>query len=74
MLNYVEGYARRRPAVMLNFFETLYASLKESIYCRFLARELRYITGAEYEQALVLKERIGAMLYRTLEGIEKQIK
>ena len=32
ILNYIEGYARRRPAVQLNFFETAYGSLKESAY------------------------------------------
>lgn len=26
MLNYIEGFARRRPAVMLNFFEIAYGS------------------------------------------------
>ena len=32
ILNYIEGFARRRPAVQLNFFETSYGSLKESKY------------------------------------------
>jgi len=32
ILNYIEGYARRRPLVRLNFLETSYGSLKESKY------------------------------------------
>jgi len=30
ILNYIEGYARRKPLVRLNFLETSYGSLKES--------------------------------------------
>ena len=32
ILNYIEGYARRKPLVQLNFFETAYGSFKESKY------------------------------------------
>ena len=73
MLNYVEGYARMRPAVMLNFYETSYASLKESIYCRFLAMNLQYINLKEYHESYTLKEEIGAMLYSTLTGLRKKL-
>ena len=72
MLNYIEGFARMKFGVMVNMFETSFASLKESIYCRFLAKELSYITVEEYRQALILKERIGAMLYKTIEGIKNK--
>lgn len=72
MLNYVEGFARMKFGVMVNMFEISFASLKESIYCRFLAKELNYITVEEYRQALILKERIGAMLYKTIEGIKNK--
>jgi len=72
MLNYVEGYARMRNTVMINFFETSYASLKESMYCRYLAYCLDYISVDEYKEALTLKDEIGAMLYSTIEGIRKK--
>ena len=72
MLNYVEGYARIKPLVMLNFFETAYGSLKESMYARFLAKELGFIMVEEHQQAFVLGEEIGAMLYGTIEGIRKK--
>ena len=73
MLNYVEGYARMKLAVIVNFFETAFASLKESIYCRYLASQLDYIDDDEYKEALKIKDEIGAMLYKTIEGLKKKI-
>lgn len=32
VLNYIEGYCRRRPKVQLNFYEISYGSLGESRY------------------------------------------
>lgn len=72
MLNYVEGYARMKPLVTLNFYETAYGSLKESIYVRFLATELGYISQDEYRKALLFKDEIAAMLYSTIEGMRKK--
>ncbi|MFZ2190176.1 MAG: four helix bundle protein [Candidatus Magasanikiibacteriota bacterium] len=72
MLNYVEGFARMKFGVMVNQFEIAYASLKESIYCRFLSKELNYISEEEYKQALILKEKIGKMLYGTIQGIKNK--
>ena len=74
MLNYIEGYARVKLLVMLNFYETAFGSLKESIYCRYLAKELKYIDDSEYNQALKLKDEIGAMLYKTIEGLRNKTK
>ena len=37
MLNYIEGYARMREKITLNFYEISYGSLKESIYIKYLA-------------------------------------
>lgn len=70
MLNYVEGYARMRDAVMKNAYEISYGSLKESIYVRFLAKELKYISVEEYREALKLKEKIAKMLYSTIQKIK----
>ncbi len=72
MLNHVEGYARIKIAVKQNMYETSFTSLKESIYCRFLASELRYTAKNEYEKAFLLKEEIAAMLYSTIKGIKKK--
>ncbi len=72
MLNYVEGFARMKTGVMVYQFEISYGSLKESIYCRFLAKELGYISEEEYQKAFILKEKIGKMLYGTIEGIKNK--
>lgn len=74
MLNYIEGYARMREAVKLNFYEISFGSLKESIYAKFLAMNLEYIYKEDYEKARVLENEISAMLYKTLEGIRKKVK
>ncbi len=72
MLNYVEGFARMKLGAMTNFFEIAFASLKESEYCRFLAKELGYIGEGEYKKAFDLKEKISKMLYGTIQGIKKK--
>lgn len=71
MLNYVEGYARTRKKVMLNFYETAYGSLQESIYVFYLAVRLNYIKVEEYNQLFEFKEEISKMLWSTLEGLRK---
>ena len=73
MLNYVEGCARMRDAVKLNFYEISFGSLKESIYCKYLALELDYILDNDYKEAKKLEDEISAMLYTTLTGIRKKI-
>ena len=70
MLNYVEGFARMKSGQMLNQYEIAFGSLKESIYCKFLGKELGFIAVDDYKKALQLKERIAVMLYRTIEGIK----
>lgn len=71
MLNYVEGYARTRKKVMLNFYETAYGSLQESIYIFYLAVRLNYIKIEEYNQLFGFKEEIGKMLWSTLKGLRE---
>lgn len=73
MLNYVEGYSRVKPAVMANFFEISFASLKESIYVFYLAKHLSYIDVAEYEKLFSIKEEVARMLWRTITGIKRNI-
>ncbi|MDO8505707.1 MAG: four helix bundle protein [bacterium] len=71
ILNYIEGFARRRLAVKLNFFETSYGSFKESEYIMFLAREEGYFTDEEYTSVKTLGNEIGAMLWKTIQGVEQ---
>lgn len=69
MLNYIEGYARMRDKVHKNFIEISYGSLKESKYLIHFSLIENYISKDEYDKAIRLAEKIGAMLY----GIIKKI-
>ena len=72
ILNYIEGYARRRPAVQLNFLETAYGSLQESKYLIYLSQEESWVDTKEYELATALAEEIGAMLWTTIKSLRKK--
>lgn len=74
ILNYIEGYARRKIAVQLNFLETSYGSLKESKYLLYFAKTENWITTFDYEQALKLAEEIGAMLWTAIVSLDKELK
>jgi len=74
MLNYVEGYSRTKKKVMLNFYETSFASLKESIYVFYLALRLKYIDKVDYYKLFELKEEISRMLWKTTEGLRQDCK
>ncbi len=74
VLNYIEGYARRRPAVQFNFFEISYGSLKESKYLLHFSLVEKYISEEEYKISLKLAEEIGAMLWTELKNLERSLK
>ncbi len=63
MLNYVEGYARQRKAVLKNFLEISYGSLKESEYLIQFSLDRRYLAGEKAAELLKLSDRIGAMFW-----------
>lgn len=66
ILNYIEGYARRRGEnckVYNNFLEISYGSLKESKYLLFFSCDVEYITRKEYNYGLLLTDKIGKMLW-----------
>ena len=74
ILNYIEGFARRRPAVQLNFLETSYGSLKESKYLVYFAYKENWISQEEDKGALGQAEEIGAMLWTEITNLEKREK
>lgn len=74
MLNFLEGFARRKDKVKLNFYEISFGSLKECKYILYLAKELNYITPVDYQITISLAEEIGAMLWQTITTIENRIK
>ncbi|HPA25710.1 MAG TPA: four helix bundle protein [bacterium] len=71
MLNYVEGYARKRPKVMLNFYEILYGSARECKYIIYLSYELKYIDQQNYQNLMAWADEISAMLYSSIQTINK---
>lgn len=70
ILNYIEGFARRRPKVYLNFLETSYGSLKESKYLLHFSLKEKYLSEADYKKGIEMAEEIGAMLWKTIKSIE----
>ncbi|MBI2436832.1 MAG: four helix bundle protein [Candidatus Magasanikbacteria bacterium] len=71
MLNYVEGFARSKKKVMLNFYEISYGSLQESITIFYFATKFLFITTTEYMQLYKIKEEIAKMLWSSIEGLRK---
>ena len=74
ILNYIEGYARRKPRVQLNFLEISYGSLKESKYLLHFSKEESYLHDMDYSFGMELAEEIGAMLWTEIISLEKIIK
>jgi four helix bundle protein len=71
ILNYIEGYARNKKAVMINFWEISYGSLKETKYLLYFSREEKYLDEKKYRKMIGLTEEIGAMLWRTIKNLQK---
>ena len=69
ILNYIEGYARRRGTqckVYVNFLEIAYGSLKESKYLIYFCFRENYLKKKEYEKLIKSADEIGAMLWSIL--------
>lgn len=73
MLNYVEGYARRKPKVKINFYEISHGSTQECKYIIFFAYTQQWITKAEYEKTLDIVNEVARMLWSTIDLLEKEI-
>lgn len=72
ILNYIEGYARKKKLVMINFFETSYGSLKECKYLLHFSLKEKYLEAKDYQAAIDLAEEIGAMLWKTIKNLENK--
>ena len=71
ILNYIEGYARKKHLVKINFFETAYGSLQESKSLLEFALKEHWLQESDYKAVSQLTEEIGAMLWRTLDGLSR---
>lgn len=69
VLNYVEGYARKRDSVHKNFLEISYGSLKESRYLLEFCFKEGLLAGTDYTKAVTLADSVGAMLWGTIEKL-----
>jgi len=74
VLNYIEGFTRRRKKVQLNSYETSYGSLHESIYLFGFSLEENWISQEQYNCGTKLADEIGAMLWSEIENAERSIK
>jgi len=73
VVNYIEGYARIRNKVYKNFLEISYGSLKESKYLLHFSLVEGYLTQEQYNQAIKLADEIGAMLWKSIKGINTKL-
>jgi four helix bundle protein len=74
ILNYIEGYTRKKSLVQLNFLEMSFGSFKESKYLLFFSQKQNFITTQEYNTSVTLAEEIGKMLWKELTDLENSIK
>ncbi len=69
ILNFVEGFARRKSAVKKNFWEISYGSLKESKYLIEFSHKENYLEKKSYQRATAMADEIGAMLWRMIDAV-----
>lgn len=69
VLNYIEGYARMRKAVLKNFIEISYGSLKESVYLVDFSYTRKFVTKENYLKATELADIIAKMLWGMLKKL-----
>lgn len=74
ILNYIEGYARKRTLVRFTHLEISYGSFQESKYILIFALTEKYIAKDDYIEGSKLEQEIGAMLWTELTNLEKSIK
>lgn len=72
ILNFIEGFARKKIAVKRNFWEISYGSLQESKYLLDFCTKESYITEPDFKIASAMAEEIGAMLWRALKPISEE--
>ncbi|MFH1326090.1 MAG: four helix bundle protein [Candidatus Falkowbacteria bacterium] len=71
VLNYIEGYARKKPLVRLNFLEISFGSLKESKYLLYFSFIEEYLSKENYLIGLEMAEELCAMLWKEIDNLDK---
>ena len=72
-LNIIEGFARRGSRDYRQFLYISYASLKEAKYLLYFAHNEGYLIKRDYEEAILLAEEVGKMIWASLKTIEKRL-
>ena len=70
VLNYIEGFARIKQKVYLNFLETSYGSLKESQYILEFSNKEKFISDEDFKAIYSLGNEIGAMLWSVMKNVK----
>ena len=73
ILNYIEGYARKKPLVRLNFLEIAYGSLMESDYLLDFCKQEGFLDYNNYILGADLSKQIGAMLWTEIANLGKSL-
>ncbi|MFH1315459.1 MAG: four helix bundle protein [Candidatus Uhrbacteria bacterium] len=68
-LNYVEGYARRKPLVRINFLEISYGSLSEIEFLLGFVKDEKFIGPKTHEKCMTFTKEIGSMLWTETEKL-----
>ncbi len=71
ILNYTEGYARKRKLVLINFLEISYGSLQESKYLLEFSARRKWIDTDAKDKLINMSDEIGRMLWSTIAKIPK---
>lgn len=71
ILNYIEGFARIKNGIKINFLEISYGSLKEVKYLLNFSLQEKYISELNYKKLLGYAEEIGAMLWTSIRGLKE---
>lgn len=69
MLNYIEGFARKRKPVLKQFLEVSYGSLKESKYLILFSYKRAYMEEKEYLALSGMVDELGRMFWGILEKL-----
>jgi four helix bundle protein len=70
VLNYIEGFARIKQKVYINFLEISYGSLKESQYLLTFSFKETLIGESDFNTINNLGDEIGAMLWSIMKNIK----
>ena len=73
ILNYIEGFARIKHLVQLNFLETSYGSLREADYLLDFSFKERFLDENNCKMGKALTDEIGAMLWTEIEALRKSL-